>query len=126
MYVSVLSELFFIAVKFEHITQLIQTRLICLNFAECTYIDQNGDGVNHCFLKATTDGRQPTRNLVSGRKTCSGCKASKSCQDPGVDYYYGDIRTVLGSATPDECACQCEKVNECGSWTWAKGCIHHP
>ena len=86
-------------------------------FAIC--LDEEGDGVNQCHLKKSLAKKKAMANMTSGEKDCP-CRANKACQQPKADYWYGDIKTVK-AMSPEECACQCERLNKCQVWTWVKG-----
>lgn len=82
------------------------------------------DGINHCYLKHKAGNRESKQNYVSGHKSCK-CGGHKKCQEDGVDYrgtpWSIFPQTFIMVPSENECACECDKDEKCGSWTFVKG-----
>jgi len=69
-----------------------------------------------CFLKNGQTQKTPNAKTVSGKKTCV---TNPSCNDPGYDYYGGDLhKGYQETETALKCSILCEENEQCFAWTW--------
>jgi len=69
-----------------------------------------------CFLKNGQTQKTPNAKTVSGKKTCG---TNPSCNDPGYDYYGGDLPGgYQETETALKCSILCEENIHCLKWTW--------